>query len=94
MDNGSGTVAAPPRNNLGRAAPEEPLKIDQAENGPGLRYFVKRGALTWYHKGFKSMRAASTWIDSHGRDVEWRVGYLFRIRGDGRDVQIVNRQGG
>ena len=69
------------------------LRIQHAERGPGLRYFVKRGAATWYSTGFKTKSAASDWIDSHGRDLDWRVGYLFRLRGDARDVQIVNRKG-
>lgn len=69
------------------------LRLSGADKGPGLRLFIRRGATTWYSVGFKTKKAASEWIDSHGRDLDWRCGYLFRLRGDGRDVQIVSRMG-
>ncbi len=69
------------------------LRIQHADKGPGLRYFIKRGATTWYSVGFRSKANASKWIDSHGDALEWRAGFVFRLRGDARDVDIVNRKG-
>lgn len=82
-----------PRNQREGAPPRERLRLEQAERAPGLRFFVKRGATTWYSVGFKTKASASAWINSHGDDLDWRVGYLFRLRSDARDVQIVSRQG-
>lgn len=69
------------------------LRIQHAQKGPGLRYFIKRGATTWSSVGFRTKRDASDWINSHGDALEWRAGFVFRLRGDGRDVDIVNRRG-
>ncbi|MBK6616345.1 hypothetical protein [Ottowia sp.] len=69
------------------------LRLGHADKGPGLRYFIKRGSTTWYSVGFKSKSAASAWVDSHGDALDWRAGFVFRLRGDARDVLIVNRQG-
>lgn len=69
------------------------LRIQYADNGPGLRWFIKRGATTWFNKGFRTKARASAWINDHGNSLDWRSGYLFRLRGDARDVEIVDRHG-
>jgi hypothetical protein len=84
---------APLQRGVGPARNVDALRLSTADKGPGLRLFIKRGATTWYSVGFKTRKAASEWIDSHGRDLDWRCGYLFRLRGDARDVQIVSRLG-
>lgn len=71
----------------------EALGISRAQKGDGLRYFIRRGATTWYSVGFRTKHDAGLWIDSHGDALDWRAGYLFRLRGDARDVQIVTRKG-
>ena len=69
------------------------LRIQYADNGPGLRWFIRRGATTWFNKGFRTKAKASAWINDHGLHLDWRVGYTFRLRGDARDVEIVDRHG-
>lgn len=44
-------------------------------------------------KGFSSKKGASEWIDSHGRSLDWRVGFLFRLRGATHDHEIVDIDG-
>lgn len=77
------------------ARPDDALRIQHADQGPGLRWFVQRGATTWFSRGFRTKARADDWIDSHRRAgvMDWRVGFRFRIRGDARDVLIVNRNG-
>lgn len=69
------------------------LRIQYADQGPGLRWFIQRGATTWFNRGFKTKAQADAWIADHGHALDWRVGYLFRLRGDRQDVQIVDRHG-
>jgi len=69
------------------------LRLAEAEDGPGLRWFIRRGGVVLVNKGFRTKGAASAWIDSHGYALDWRVGYLFRLRRDPRDVVIVDRSG-
>lgn len=69
------------------------LRLQCADVGPGLRWFVKRGAKTWFERGFRTKARAGAWIDEHGEEVEWRAGYVFRMKGDSVDVQIVDRRG-
>lgn len=72
----------------------ESLRTQAMDEGPGLRWFVLRdGALPFPDRGFKTKARASAWIDAHAEahELDWRVGYLFRLRGDPRDVSIVDR---
>jgi hypothetical protein len=69
------------------------LLLSHAGRQKGNRWFVQYGARTYYNKGFRSKAEADEWITSHGRGIDWRVGYLFRLRGDDCDVRIVNKHG-
>lgn len=69
------------------------LLIQAADEGPGLRWFIQRGATTWFNRGFRTKARANAWISMHGNALDWRAGYLFRLRGDSRDVKIVDRHG-
>lgn len=69
------------------------LRIQYADEGPGLRWFIKRGATTWFNRGFRTKARASAWINDHGPALDWRCGYVFRLRGDPRDIDIVDRHG-
>lgn len=62
------------------------------EKRKGCRYFVRHGAKTKYNKGFNTKAEASAWIDKL-EGVEWRVGFLFRMRGDDWDTEVVTRTG-
>lgn len=57
------------------------------------RWFVRRGATTRFDRGFRSKDEASNWIDSFGSRLDWRVGFLFRLRADNTDIEIVDRRG-
>ncbi|WP_018079351.1 hypothetical protein [Thiobacillus denitrificans] len=69
------------------------LRIQYADQGPGLRWFIKRGATTWFNRGFRTKALADAWIKDHGHALDWRAGYVFRLRGDACDVEIVDRHG-
>lgn len=69
------------------------LLIHKADQGPGLRWFIRRGPTTWFNRGFRTKERASAWISSHGDALDWRAGYVFRLRGDARDIAIVDRSG-
>ena len=68
---------------------------EHASPPPGLRYFVRVGATTRGDRGFRSLDAADAFlvraIAAHGLD--WRVGWLVRLRGLEVDVEIVDRKG-
>lgn len=92
-----------PENHDAVAGPVEPivrparevdaLRLQYADEGPGLRWFIKRGATTWFNRGFRTKARASDWINDHGPALDWRCGYVFRLRGDPRDIDIVDRHG-
>lgn len=56
-----------------------------------VRWFLRRGDRTELIRGFRSKTEASAWIDR--QNIEWRVGFLFRIKWDGEDAMIVDRRG-
>lgn len=41
--------------------------------------------------GFKSKAEANEWI--YSLDLDWRAGFVFKIKGDTTDMQIVNKSG-
>lgn len=57
------------------------------------RWFVRRSATTRFDRGFRSKGDASNWIAAFGSRLDWRVGFLFRLRGDNADIEIIDRQG-
>lgn len=66
---------------------------DDVPANPSSRWFVRRGAEVSVGRGFNSKAEASQWIEYLGRRVDWRVGFLFRLRGDTTDIEIVDRKG-
>ena len=52
------------------------------------RYFLRHGPRTYMDRGFRSKDEIEFWIRSFRLD--WRVGYLFHIRGEDFDSQIVS----
>ena len=58
----------------------------------GCRWFVRYGAATKFNRGFNTKAQASNWIDAL-EGLDWRSGFLFRLRGDDYDVQIVDSKG-
>lgn len=69
------------------------FSFDEVPEQKRCRWFVRRGSKTVFTKGFRSKTEASNWIDDFGRRLDWRVGFLFRLRGDDEDIEIVDRAG-
>ena len=86
-------VGSPVERMVRRARDGDALRIQYADEGPGLRWFIRRGATTLFTRGFRTKARASIWINDHGHAIDWRVGYLFRLRGDERNIEIVDRRG-
>ena len=57
------------------------------------RWFLRRGAKTAYNRGWRTKQEVRDWIESLGRRVDWRVGFVFMLRGDNEQMEIVNRKG-
>lgn len=60
---------------------------------PRPKWFLKRGENTELSRGFSSKDAASEWINGLGRRLDWRAGFVFRLRGENVDMSIVDRNG-
>lgn len=69
------------------------FSFDEVPQQPRARWFVSRGQTVDLNRGFSSKQAASEWIESLGRRVDWRVGYTFRFRADNVDMKIVDAGG-
>ena len=59
----------------------------------GCRWFVRYGAKTMFDCGFRSKDDASAWIEKFDRRLDWRAGFVARLRGDDKDIEIVDRKG-
>lgn len=57
---------------------------------PRPRWFVQIGGLPQWDMSFHSKQAASTWINSHGHQLDWRVGFVFRLKEVNQDIEIVD----
>lgn len=69
------------------------LNIEAIPVQKRCRWFVRQGAITHFGRGFRSKEGASNWIDAFGPSLDWRVGFCFRLKGDTRDIEIVDRHG-
>ena len=69
------------------------LSFDDVPQQARCRWFVRQGSITRLDRGFRSKEEASAWIDSFDFRLDWRVGFLFRLRGDNADIEIVDRYG-
>jgi hypothetical protein len=54
---------------------------------------LKRGGDVIADRGFGSKKEAHLWIESMGRRLDWRAGYIFRLRGLNQDLEIIDREG-
>lgn len=75
------------------AGPKARIRWHAAERPKGARWFLLRGGKHYMTKGWRSLADASAWIDSHGDELDWRVGYHFRLKGDHTTNVIVNKHG-
>ena len=78
---------------LGAVADAKALRLQEITRKTRARWFVKHGHRTYFSRGFRSKADASAWIDSHGDDLDWRVGYHFRLKGERTTTYIVDRNG-
>lgn len=58
----------------------------------GARWFVRYGPTTKFTRGFRTKAEASRWINELDH-LDWRVGYMFRLKGDEYEVCVVSRKG-
>jgi hypothetical protein len=56
----------------------------------GARRFLSEDGKIDKSRGFTSKDYASLWIESLGREVDWRAGFIFRLRGCSNDLEIVS----
>lgn len=73
--------------------PDSTFSFDEVPVQDRCRWFVRRGAKTRFDRGFRSKAEVSAWIEAMGRRLEWRAGFVFRLRGDTMDIEIVDRLG-
>lgn len=77
--------------------PERPtvelFSFNEIPSHARARWFVKHGAVTERQRGFASKDAASNWINEFGYRLDWRSGFVFRLRGDTVDMHIVDAHG-
>lgn len=59
----------------------------------GCRWFVKKGATTRYDRGFRSKGEADQWIATFREVMDWRAGYVFKLRDDSEIIEIRDRTG-
>ena len=59
----------------------------------GARWFLSQNGTIDKSRGFTSKDYASLWIESLGREVDWRAGFIFRLRGANIDLEIVSSKG-
>lgn len=75
--------------------PESPLfSLAEVPKQSGARWFLERQSQVYTAGGFRSKSEASDWIDSLGRSrLDWRAGFVFKLRGDVGEMKIVDRHG-
>lgn len=73
--------------------PPELFSFDEVPQEPRAKWFIQRGATTKYNRGFSSKASASAWIANLGHRLDWRAGFVFRLRADTVDMSIVDRAG-
>lgn len=73
--------------------PAEFFDFAEVPQSKGLRWFLKRGARMTHDRGFTSKQAALDWIAALGSRLDWQAGFTFRLRGDDREMSIVDKSG-
>lgn len=69
-----------------------PQRISAIPRKSGCRWFVRFGACTYFDcRGFRTKADADEWINA--QPVDWRVGFYFRLKGDDKECEIVDRKG-
>ncbi len=78
-----------------KSTKESPLfSMAEVPTQSGARWFLERQGQVYTAGGFRSKSEASDWIDSLGRSrLDWRAGFVFKLRGDVGEMKIVDRHG-
>ena len=69
------------------------FNFDEVPLQDKCRWFVRRGSEVNLNRGFRSKNEASAWINNFAYRLDWRAGFVFRLRGDNVDMAIVDRRG-
>lgn len=69
------------------------FRIEEVTRKTRLRWFLRRGATTYRERGFRNKQQVCDWIESLGERIDWRVGFVFRLKGDDCEMSFVNRNG-
>jgi hypothetical protein len=69
------------------------FSFSQVPSQNKCRWFIKHGATTRYDRGFRSKAQADAWISAFGKDIDWRAGFVFRLKGLNADISVVDRKG-
>lgn len=69
------------------------LSFDNVPKQRNCRWFVRYGSTIRYDRGFRSKKEAAEWINGFGNQIDCRVNFWFRLKGDDRDIEIIDRQG-
>lgn len=67
--------------------------LSEVPQEPRPKWFVQRNGAADMSRGFSSKASADAWITDFGRRLDWRAGYVFRLRGDTAEMIIVDRNG-
>lgn len=78
---------------LSACGPTDLFSFEDVPLQDRCRWFVRRGATTKFTRGFRSKDEANAWINAFGYRLDWRAGYVFRLRGDSVEMAIVDRRG-
>jgi len=69
------------------------FRLEEVTRKTRLRWFLQRGTTTYHERGFRSKRDVRNWIESLGERIDWRAGFVFRLKGDTCDTSFVDRYG-
>ena len=69
------------------------FRVEEVTRKTRLRWVLKRGATTYHERGFRNKQDVRDWIESLGERIDWRVGFVFRLKGDDCDMSFVDRNG-
>jgi hypothetical protein len=69
------------------------FRIEEVTRKTRLRWFLQRGDETYYNRGFRNKQDVRNWIESLGKRLDWRVGFVFRLKGDTCEMSFVDSNG-
>lgn len=73
--------------------------MEKNQNGylrqKGNRYFINKGAITYFNAGFKSKEQFNQWIEEEfaKRGLDWRVKFIWKYKDEDKIYKLVNGNG-